>query len=68
MHSMNRQYFPLQSPPPPPHTHTHTRILVCLKISRLDSSDLLTAQLVERQTSIHEVVGSNFKNFKFRYL
>ena len=26
---------------------------------RLDSSDLLIAQLVERQTSIHEVVGSS---------
>ena len=32
---------------------------VCLKNLRLDSSDLLIAQLVERQTSIHEVVGSS---------
>ena len=33
--------------------------IVYLKIPRLDSSDLLIAQLVERQTSIHEVVGSS---------
>ena len=33
--------------------------IVHLKIQRLDSSDLLIAQLVERQTSIHEVVGSS---------
>ena len=33
--------------------------IVHLNIPRLDSSDLLIAQLVERQTSIHEVVGSS---------
>ena len=32
---------------------------VYLKNPRLDSSDLLIAQLVERQTSIHEVVDSS---------
>ena len=36
------------------HIHTHT-----LKNPRLESSELLIAQLVERQTSIHEVVGSS---------
>ena len=32
---------------------------VHLKIPRLDSSDLMIAQWLERQTSIHEVVGSS---------
>ena len=30
-----------------------------LKIPRFDSSDLLIRQLLERQTSIHEVAGSS---------
>ena len=35
------------------HIHTHP-----LKNPKLESSELLIAQLVEHQTSIHEVVGS----------
>ena len=37
---------------------------VRLKIPRLDSSDLLIAQWLERQTSIHEVVGSRYVRYR----
>ena len=34
-------------------------VYLYIKNPRLNSSDILRAQLVERQTSIHEVVGSS---------
>ena len=54
------------------HACMHARMhkFVYLKIPRLDSSDLLIAQLVARQTSIHEIVGSESHSevniFKFK--
>ena len=50
---------PLPSPKKKIEVIKFDKKIVYLKDPRLDSSDLLIAQLVERQTSIHEVVGSS---------
>ena len=53
-------------------SHKHETMPNLVQKIRLDTSDLLIAQLVERQTSIHEVVGvkshSEVEFFKFKSL
>ena len=65
--SVHMKCSPSPLPFPQKNTHSLTYVevikfdkrFVYLKNPRLDSSDLLIAQLVERQTTIHEVVGSS---------